>query len=277
MLRRQNGTGTMDRPISRVWRVVTTCTLLGLTLGLATLRGPARGGEREEPPAAPPYIVSTTTRAAGTPIIPPYVPDRNGRPDRLPPGGNVPSDGFERHHAPARRVPGYGPLRTREAIQSHHIQVGLSETGRRGHRVGGRQHPLGSRQERRGGRWPQLYDRQSDCPHGRPIRLPGVPAPVAFRLRQSQRWRPCLLQTHGSAWREPLDPIPACACSTIGPSSSTRRRRSVRSWAGKHLSHRPISGGRPGSGPAAGCSRTRSITRTERSRNSTTWDCLMMR
>ena len=70
MLRRQNGTGTMDRPISRVWRVVTTCTLLGLTLGVATLRVPARGSEGEEPAAAPPYIVTTMTSAAGTPISP---------------------------------------------------------------------------------------------------------------------------------------------------------------------------------------------------------------
>jgi hypothetical protein len=73
MLRRQNETGTMDRPLSRVWRVVTTFTLLGLTLGVATLRGPARGGEGEDPAAGTTYIVTTTTRATGTPFLPPYV------------------------------------------------------------------------------------------------------------------------------------------------------------------------------------------------------------
>jgi hypothetical protein len=75
MLRRQNGTGTMDRPLSRGWRLVTTFTLLGLTLGVATLRGPARGGEGEEPATATSKVRATTTHATGTPILPPYVPE----------------------------------------------------------------------------------------------------------------------------------------------------------------------------------------------------------
>src|SRR5262249_33758659 len=74
MLRRQNGTGTMDRPLSRGWRLVTAFTLLGLTLGVATLRGPARGGEGEEPAAAT-SKVRTTTRPTGTQFLPPYVPE----------------------------------------------------------------------------------------------------------------------------------------------------------------------------------------------------------
>jgi hypothetical protein len=71
MLRGQNGTGTMDRPFSRVGRLVTTCTLLSLTLGVAMLRGPARGGEGEKPAAS--SKVRTTTRATATPLLPPYV------------------------------------------------------------------------------------------------------------------------------------------------------------------------------------------------------------
>jgi len=63
----------MDRPLSRVWRLVTTFTLLGLTLGVATLRGPARGGEGEEPAAATSKVRTTNTRATGTTPLPPYV------------------------------------------------------------------------------------------------------------------------------------------------------------------------------------------------------------
>jgi len=73
MLRRQNGTGMMDRPLSRVWRLVTTFTLLGLTLGVATLRGPARGGEGDEPAAATSKIPPTASPATGTPLLPPYI------------------------------------------------------------------------------------------------------------------------------------------------------------------------------------------------------------
>jgi hypothetical protein len=75
MLRRQNGAGTTDRPNSRVWRLVMTFTLLGLTLGVATLRGPARGGEGEEPDASTSKVGTTTTRMTGTPLSPPYVPE----------------------------------------------------------------------------------------------------------------------------------------------------------------------------------------------------------
>jgi hypothetical protein len=73
MLRRQDRTETMDRPLSRAWRLVTTCTLLWLTLGVAALRGPARGGEGEAPAAATSKVPTTTTRATGTPFLPPYV------------------------------------------------------------------------------------------------------------------------------------------------------------------------------------------------------------
>jgi hypothetical protein len=73
MLRRENGTGTMDRPLSSVWRLVTTFTLLGLALGVATLRGPARGGEGEEPAAATSKMSRTLPPATGKPLLPPYV------------------------------------------------------------------------------------------------------------------------------------------------------------------------------------------------------------
>ncbi len=73
MLRRQNGTGTMDRPLSRGWRLVMTFRLLGLTLGVMTLRGPARGGEGEEPATATSKVRATTSSATGTPYCPPYV------------------------------------------------------------------------------------------------------------------------------------------------------------------------------------------------------------
>jgi hypothetical protein len=75
MLRRQNGTGMMDRPLSRFWRLATTFSLLGLALGVAMLHGPALGGEGEKPATATPNIVTTSNRATGPLLLPPYVPD----------------------------------------------------------------------------------------------------------------------------------------------------------------------------------------------------------
>lgn len=75
MLRDQSGTRTYDRPSSGAWRLATSFTLLGLTVGVATLRGPARGDEGEAPATAASKVRTTSTRAAGTPLSPPYVGD----------------------------------------------------------------------------------------------------------------------------------------------------------------------------------------------------------
>ena len=56
--------------MSRSWRLLTTVTLLGLTVGVTTLRLPARGGEGDKPAPA-----ASVVRAANSPIIPPYVDD----------------------------------------------------------------------------------------------------------------------------------------------------------------------------------------------------------
>ncbi|WZP00433.1 M56 family metallopeptidase [Isosphaeraceae bacterium EP7] len=49
MLRDQNETGTGQRPSSGAWRLTTALALLGLTIGPAMLRGPARAADDEAP------------------------------------------------------------------------------------------------------------------------------------------------------------------------------------------------------------------------------------
>ena len=71
MLRDPSGTGSIERPASGPWRLWTSLALLGLTVGVATLRGPARGAEGDPPaPAA-----KSPTQAANSPVTPFYVPE----------------------------------------------------------------------------------------------------------------------------------------------------------------------------------------------------------
>ena len=53
MLRDETKTRMIDRPWTRSRRMVTAFGLLGLAIGVATLRGPAWGAEDGPPPAAP--------------------------------------------------------------------------------------------------------------------------------------------------------------------------------------------------------------------------------
>ena len=262
-----DGLGASSRPV----------TLLGLTLGVATLRGPARGGEGEEPAAATSNIVTTTTSATGTPFMPPYVQEGTAGLIAFRPAATfrrMDSDlilpllntfmGIDLSELPKQyKVIASKPGSLKLGVEDIEWVTGSIRFGRGKNNAGDVVHTF-----MLGG---------LDCPH---------------RRRHSTAWRSSASGASTSTepamagvsitnsrghWREPWGPIPACACSTTGPSSSTRKRRSVRSWAGDHLNHRPTSGGRAGSGPAAGCSRSPSVTRTERSRNSTTWDGPMMR
>ncbi|MDG3004957.1 M56 family metallopeptidase [Paludisphaera mucosa] len=65
MLREQDETRADDRPMVGIRRVATALALASLTLGVASLRGPARG---DEPPPA-------SAQEAGSPIALPYVGD----------------------------------------------------------------------------------------------------------------------------------------------------------------------------------------------------------
>jgi hypothetical protein len=58
MLQDQSPSMTFDRPWSRTRRGLAALSLVGLTLGVATLRGPARGAEDGPLPAARPYLVN---------------------------------------------------------------------------------------------------------------------------------------------------------------------------------------------------------------------------
>jgi hypothetical protein len=72
MLRDQNQMETPDRSSSKTWRGLTSLALLGLTLGVATLRGPA--SVADEPTAAP-AVAKSSGSAMNEPITPLYVPD----------------------------------------------------------------------------------------------------------------------------------------------------------------------------------------------------------
>jgi beta-lactamase regulating signal transducer with metallopeptidase domain len=72
MLRNQNGTETPDRSSSKTWRGLTSLALLGLTLGVAMLRGPALAADE---PTAAPAAPKSSEPTMNEPITPLYVPD----------------------------------------------------------------------------------------------------------------------------------------------------------------------------------------------------------
>ncbi len=77
MLRDETRTGNFDRPWSGARRLLTACGLLGLTIGVATIRGPARGAE-DAPPATVPAPAKAGTpapHAVEAPFEPFYVSD----------------------------------------------------------------------------------------------------------------------------------------------------------------------------------------------------------
>jgi hypothetical protein len=74
MLRDETRSGTFDRPWTRARRLATTAILLGVTAGVMTLRGPARGGE-ERPTAeagARPEASASAAAAASSPLFYPH-------------------------------------------------------------------------------------------------------------------------------------------------------------------------------------------------------------
>ncbi|HKI20945.1 MAG TPA: M56 family metallopeptidase, partial [Isosphaeraceae bacterium] len=76
MLRDESSTKTFDRPWSRARRLLTAFGLLGLTIGVATLRGPARGAEGGPSPAAKAVVAATERRDQTNPSIPIYTRER---------------------------------------------------------------------------------------------------------------------------------------------------------------------------------------------------------
>jgi beta-lactamase regulating signal transducer with metallopeptidase domain len=71
MLRDQSENETYGRPNSGMWRLLASFTLLSLTIGVATLRGPARAAADDVPATTAKPQVPT----ANEPIAVPYVPD----------------------------------------------------------------------------------------------------------------------------------------------------------------------------------------------------------
>ncbi len=71
MLRDQNEDPTSDRSNPRTWRLLASFTLIGLTIGVATLRGPARADDEK----APSPTAKSPAPVLHDPIKPVYVPD----------------------------------------------------------------------------------------------------------------------------------------------------------------------------------------------------------
>jgi len=72
MLRDQHEKGTTHQSSSTIWRGLTSLALLGLTVGVATLRGPARAADE---PTAALGAAKSSGPVMNEPITPLYVPD----------------------------------------------------------------------------------------------------------------------------------------------------------------------------------------------------------
>jgi beta-lactamase regulating signal transducer with metallopeptidase domain len=75
MLRDQSKATPSDRPMSSALRVLTLFGLLGLTIGVATLRGPARGAEDGLPAAPKAEVAAPERRDQTKPAIPIFIPE----------------------------------------------------------------------------------------------------------------------------------------------------------------------------------------------------------
>jgi beta-lactamase regulating signal transducer with metallopeptidase domain len=73
MLRDESNTDPSDRPLSPVRRTFAFFTLLGLTMGVVTLRGPARGADDGPPPAAKAEVAANEPRDQIKPFGPLYL------------------------------------------------------------------------------------------------------------------------------------------------------------------------------------------------------------
>jgi hypothetical protein len=73
MLRDQSQSRAFDRTWSSARRRLAAFGLIGLTMGVATLRGPARGAEDGPSPAATPMIAAPKLREPSTDFVEPYV------------------------------------------------------------------------------------------------------------------------------------------------------------------------------------------------------------
>ena len=73
MLRDQSQSKAFDRTWSRPRRLMAACGLIGLSMGVATLRGPARGAEDGPSLAATPVIARPEPREPSKAFVAPYV------------------------------------------------------------------------------------------------------------------------------------------------------------------------------------------------------------
>jgi hypothetical protein len=73
MLRDESNTKLFDRPYSSAWRVLTVFGRVGLTIGVATLRGPARGDDDTQSSAAKAEVAPPQPRDPSKSVVAPYV------------------------------------------------------------------------------------------------------------------------------------------------------------------------------------------------------------
>jgi beta-lactamase regulating signal transducer with metallopeptidase domain len=75
MLRDESTTQPFNRTWSSAGRMLTAFSLLGLTIGVATLRGPAQGAEGGPSPAAKAEVAAAESRDQTKPAIPIFIPE----------------------------------------------------------------------------------------------------------------------------------------------------------------------------------------------------------
>ena len=183
--------------------------LLGLTIGVATLRGPARGAEDGPPSAAKAELPRPSPATRQSPSAALYL--REGA------DGVVvvrPAAAF-RHKGLDRVVPLIGAELGREFFRSLAKQLKI-DTSRPGFlKLRGQDIEwvtasvsFGKTRQRRTRARHTLHVRLPDGPNGRAVRLAGVPPPVAIRMRRGPRRGPCRTTRSQGRSRRFLGPNP---------------------------------------------------------------------
>ena len=199
MLRDGSTTQPFDRPWSSARRILTAFSLLGLTIGVATLRGPARGADGGPSPAAKAEVATAEPRDQTEPFGPLYLREGADGVVIVRPAAALRHNGMD----------SIVPLVSKEAMGldfadiARQLKVDTSRPGfvklrartLSGYRPASASAATGTTSST------GFHVCQSDGSNGRSVRLAGVPPPVAIGIRRGPRQGPHLLQDQGRSSR----------------------------------------------------------------------------
>ena len=144
MLRDESNAKLFDRPLSSARRTLTFFGLVGLTIGVATLRGPARGSDDTKSPAVKSEVVALLSHKPLNSFVTPYV--REGRDGMvvIRPAAAFRHNGMDRLLAFFHRELGEVLAMCRQAAQGRCLPAAVLESPLPGYRVVYRRHRLRS-------------------------------------------------------------------------------------------------------------------------------------